>query len=642
MGWGWPGLIRVVLGLLMALGAMTAITANAAEPGQPLVLQQALRVEATATEDTAPNPNGQTGLDRVKVRLPDPAPAHQLDRPGLLTYQLEFTREQLDRALGTGSTVDAGRQRIAGLYVERACSELTVWLNGMMVHQSPNRDLNRFKDCYEPQLIALPLTLADRDTNVLELRVEGWPLAWVSTARRAIGLSELMLGDHGQLKRLHQQEMILSSGLPAITSGALALLGVLTLCLLAFAPAQRHLAYFATLSLLWAAINVRGWWSLPVDEPLLREGLLVVMTAMVGWSFQRFVFLYSDLPPSWLDAVARIQPVLMAALVALAGTEHLFQVGAVCNTVQALLIASTIAVFFMHVKEPRRRPMRGMAVVFGLGLIFVAVELVVSLGWVQAQPYLPLRWGIPLCVVMVGGLQMMQFGRQAHQLESMQRQLQSRIDAARQEIEGNFTRLAEDRIEQVTAGERKRIAADLHDDLGAKLLTIVHTSRSDRIATLGREALDEMRLSVRGLTGRPMELSEALADWRTEAMARLSPTAIDLDWPLPLEDLPQVLGARAMVQTTRILREVFNNLIRHSQASHCAVLTEVLDNHLIINIQDNGSGFEIERMQGNQAGLGLLNMQHRARQLRGDCTIESTPGRGTRTRLRLPLEQAAA
>ena len=67
-------------------------------------------------------------------------------------------------------------------------------------------------------------------------------------------------------------------------------------------------------------------------------------------------------------------------------------------------------------------------------------------------------------------------------------------------IQGDFREdavLAELRVEQVTEKERKRIAADLHDDLGAKLLTIVHTSESDRISSLAREALEEIPLELR-------------------------------------------------------------------------------------------------------------------------------------------------
>ena len=96
-----------------------------------------------------------------------------------------------------------------------------------------------------------------------------------------------------------------------------------------------------------------------------------------------------------------------------------------------------------------------------------------------------------------------------------------RIREATAQIERNFAQLSELKVEQVTDRERKRIAADLHDDLGAKLLTIVHTSESERISTLAREALEEMRLSVRGLTGKPVHLIDALGDWRAEVVSRL-------------------------------------------------------------------------------------------------------------------------
>ena len=84
------------------------------------------------------------------------------------------------------------------------------------------------------------------------------------------------------------------------------------------------------------------------------------------------------------------------------------------------------------------------------------------------------------------------------------------------ELERTHAEQAEARIEEVTQKERKRIAADLHDDLGAKLLTIVHTSESERISTLAREALEEMRLSVRGPTGKAGAPDRRAGDWRAE------------------------------------------------------------------------------------------------------------------------------
>jgi signal transduction histidine kinase len=191
---------------------------------------------------------------------------------------------------------------------------------------------------------------------------------------------------------------------------------------------------------------------------------------------------------------------------------------------------------------------------------------------------------------------------------------------------------------QAIANERRRIAADLHDDLGAKLLMIIHASQDERIAALGRQALDEMRLSVRGLTGRPIELGAAIADWRIEAMARLAAAGIELEWPLLPDDDGQLLAANTMAQATRILREAFNNIMRHSHATQCAVATRVCSRRLSLDIRDNGVGFERVRQQAHACGLGLLNMQRRAREVRGQCLIESSPGQGSHIGLRLPLQ----
>ena len=141
---------------------------------------------------------------------------------------------------------------------------------------------------------------------------------------------------------------------------------------------------------------------------------------------------------------------------------------------------------------------------------------------------------------------------------------------------------------------RDSIAADLHDDLGAKLLTIVHTSDNDRISSLAREALDEMRLSVRGLTGRAMRLPDALADWRAEVVSRLGQAGIEVEWRHPLDVLDEPLSARTYVQTTRIIREAVSNIIKHSQASHVVITAEVGEHDFQVIIQDNGKGIPLE------------------------------------------------
>jgi signal transduction histidine kinase len=148
-----------------------------------------------------------------------------------------------------------------------------------------------------------------------------------------------------------------------------------------------------------------------------------------------------------------------------------------------------------------------------------------------------------------------------------------------------------------------------------------------------------MRLSVRGLTGKPVRLADALGDWRAEVVSRLAQAGIEAEWAAP-DDLPQTLSARAYVQTTRILREAVSNIIKHSGASLCDMRVSISDGDFLLIIQDNGGGIPLELDGRLDRGHGMASMKHRAKQLQGQCLVESSPGYGTVIRLTLPLDRA--
>src|SRR4029450_6276005 len=92
------------------------------------------------------------------------------------------------------------------------------------------------------------------------------------------------------------------------------------------------------------------------------------------------------------------------------------------------------------------------------------------------------------------------------------------------------------------------------------------------------------------------------------------------------------------MQTTRILREAVSNIIKHSAASHCSVRTTIAEGDFQLVIQDNGRGIPLELDGRLDRGHGMSSMKHRAKQLQGQCLVESGPGFGTVIRLTLPLE----
>lgn len=190
--------------------------------------------------------------------------------------------------------------------------------------------------------------------------------------------------------------------------------------------------------------------------------------------------------------------------------------------------------------------------------------------------------------------------------------------------------------------ERLRIASDLHDDLGAKLLTIAQAAgpAGDRVAVLARQALDEMRLSVRGLAGEAALAADVLADWRAETMTRLGAAGFEAQW---LADEPAaglVLPARIHVQLTRILREAVSNAIRHSGGTACHVGIALQGQALQLTVEDNGRGMP----HGGQGsgGHGLPGMERRVRQLGGSHRVEPAPAGGVRLLVTVPLAMQSA
>ena len=188
--------------------------------------------------------------------------------------------------------------------------------------------------------------------------------------------------------------------------------------------------------------------------------------------------------------------------------------------------------------------------------------------------------------------------------------------------------------------ERLRIADDLHDDLGAKLLSLAHAGEQGEagadVARLAREALEEMRLSVRHLKAQPMPAADVLADWRAETVARLSAAGVQVDWDAQLSGRVAPLPMRTVAHLTRVLREAVSNIIHHSGASYCRVLLQLSPTALHLDVEDNGQGMGLPGARGGAGGLSSI--ERRVRRLGGTHRFGSGALGGTLLMVRVPLE----
>ncbi len=565
------------------------------------------------------------------VSLPDLWPHSRPDGNGPVWYRTSFS-----------GPVGDGSDGLWIVHAERACGQLEAYLNGRLVHTQGPARASQTASCNAAVRIGLPAALLVAGANTLDLRVAGRPLEQLSSWQRAPGLSTLVVGPQRDVDAAVGPAFRLDGGFGPGMSVALALMGAYLMQLGWRSPRRdSHLAYFGALTLGQGAALLPFWMpDLPIDGAVV-EFLTASLMPVLAWAAVQFLLRYAGLRVRLADLVMPVQCVLLPLSLLLSGPSAQHTASQLWATILALEVA---AAAIMHLSAQWKSSRAGFWVMSLLLLLIAAGEWMVFFGHRTSMPlWVSLGSSVLPGILLVVGMRLIQQrGAALESAETNRALIEQRVAEVKAEIEANYRQLSELRVVQVTDRERKRIAADLHDDLGAKLLTIVHTSESERISTLAREALEEMRLSVRGLTGKPVRLEDALGDWRAEVIARLGQAGIEAVWTMPTEDLPHTLPARAFVQTTRIIREAVNNIIKHSGASQCAVRCKVADGDFQLVIQDNGKGISVEVDGRLDRGHGLSSMKGRAKQLQGQCLVESGPGYGTVIRLTVPLESVPA
>jgi signal transduction histidine kinase len=369
-------------------------------------------------------------------------------------------------------------------------------------------------------------------------------------------------------------------------------------------------------------------WSNEATQFLLASSWAVLLALAA-----QFLLTFAQLRSRAIEIVVAAQWVLLPLTLLLAGPEHLRLVANGWYVLLGLELAAVAVIYLSTVRRLRPQDFGPMALVLAAAGLLLVLEYAAQ--WRLLPPgNLSLAQVLaPLLLLGVGARLFLMFAQALKRAEDDRTRLRGDLTAAMADFDARVDRATAQRVEQFSERERKRIAGDLHDDLGARLLTIVHNTDADKTPELAREALEEMRLSVRGLAGKPVALADAMADWRAEVLARLEQAGVRGRWDPGGTIGDQVLPARTFMQLTRILREAVSNVIKHSRATSCEIVCGVAEGSLELAVRDDGKGIAGEEHRGQ----GLWSMKRRAKNLSGQCLVESRPGSGVLVTVHVPL-----
>lgn len=244
------------------------------------------------------------------------------------------------------------------------------------------------------------------------------------------------------------------------------------------------------------------------------------------------------------------------------------------------------------------------------------------------------------------------------------------VNAALAEAAIAEERLRKSREDQLAELEkvRARIATDLHDDIGASLTQIAVLSEVARatgssnggaepltkISEVSNELVESMSDIVWSINPTKDHVADLTQRMRRFAADIFSAKGIAFQFNSPEKDRGKIVNSNLRRETFLIYKELVSNVVKHAGASKVMISLDVSTDRLVLEIKDDGRGFDssgLDPLQNTDSqfarinpatkgGNGLRNMFRRAIEMGGQIVVDSAPGRGTRTVLTLPLEGA--
>lgn len=263
--------------------------------------------------------------------------------------------------------------------------------------------------------------------------------------------------------------------------------------------------------------------------------------------------------------------------------------------------------------------------VFAAGVHDTIMQAIVNNGWFSnSEPGFQnhfnfVHFAAPLIFLLIGASLVKRFIDSMNEADSLNSELEQRVNEARDELTENYRAIEEVLVRQSASEERERIYRDLHDDVGSKLLSLYYRLDNTSDSTLAKSALEDLRDIVSHKSLESCSLSSAVQQWHSEAFNRTQDAGVKLSWHFDAAGSESILDESQQAQLRRMLREVLSNAILHNaKVTEIKVSIGIVGDYLSVTVSNNGA---VESVCKWKPGRGISNLRVRSRDLRGSFSL---------------------
>lgn len=568
--------------------------------------------------------------------LPDRWAAHWPEYTGAVWYRVDWVR---------GCRDSAAPPAPVGLAMEWISLAGIVYINDDLLWRDRSLSEPFSRSWNMPRYWRLPESSLHDGVNTLWIGVHG-------LSSQGGGLGRVHLGEPGALESLQQTKVWHQRTMFIINLAISTVLGCLFFCIWLHDRSQHASGWYVLTAFFWIvfAANMLCTEPWPFLSTLWMARINVVACllfvccyCMFTWSFCRLrlrrtawvlgllqlgmAFAVLLVPDKWLSPVTQVA-ILGAAAIFSSSNLLLLGYGLVKRSVEPLVLAIS-------------------------GLLCIAIsihDILLVAELIKSQPLL--SYTSLLTMLTLSILLGRRIARNMRRIAQFNQELSSAVSQACDDLSATLAREHALALDNSVLQERLQISRDLHDSLGGSLvrsIAVVEQARTPLDNTRFLSMLKLLRNDLRQVIDSSAQVESAGVHSPQALMAPLRHRFVNLfdelgiasEWSIP-SAWRMAPSARVCLALTRLVEEALANVIKHSRARRALITLELPEQDmLVLRIEDDGVGFDVDAVQDAGLSVGMRSMHVRMERIGGSLQVSSRRGH-TRLEASLHLHAAGA